>query len=151
LSIPLSSDIAIVIPEEAPIKLPWFQIKTEEEMRKISAYDDICICSYPGGDQSLDITKKYGLRLKPLMQFGRISRFVPSDQSLVSICSSNRYNRHRRLKRFPLQTSIGGTISVTFFPLWDLTFWRNISSSFENLCFFYATSCLKARTHLWNA
>lgn len=101
---PQSSYLAIVIPSKSVNSLPSIEIKTEVEMRKMSTYDDICICSYPGGDQSLDITKKYGLRLKPLMQFGHISGFLPTD--------ADRYP-------YAIQTDIIGTGGSSGSPIVD--------------------------------
>ena len=69
------------MPKESVNNLPLVEMKSEEEIRKMSTYGEICICSYPGGDQSLDIFKRYGLRLTPLMQFGHISGFLPTDEA----------------------------------------------------------------------
>jgi hypothetical protein len=43
-------------------------------------FDEMCICGYPSGKYTLDIEKKYtGLRFSPIVQVGKITLFLPSD------------------------------------------------------------------------
>ena len=53
---------------------------------KPKLYDEICMCGYPAGRQSLDPekdpdTRHPGSRFSPVMQFGRIAGFMPTDNS----------------------------------------------------------------------
>lgn len=59
--------------------LPFLEIKKPE---KLNLYDEIVMCGYPSGDQSLDLKRKFsGIRFSPIMQFGKISGLMPSDNS----------------------------------------------------------------------
>jgi V8-like Glu-specific endopeptidase len=68
-------DIALMIPLiEQDTK--YFEIKTDP----LKVYDDVCICGYPGGNASLNISNdRYNFRFSPMVQFGRISTLIPFD------------------------------------------------------------------------
>ena len=50
---------------------------------KLQIYKDIMLCSYPNPTDSLIIFNKFhsysGLRFSPILQFGRITAFMPED------------------------------------------------------------------------
>ena len=59
--------------------LPFLEIRKPEEP---NLYDEIAMCGYPSGDQSLDLKRKFsGIRFSPIIQFGKIVGFLPSDNS----------------------------------------------------------------------
>lgn len=59
--------------------LPFLEIKKPEEP---NLYDEIAMCGYPSGDQSLDLQRRFsGIRFSPTIQFGKVVGFLPSDNS----------------------------------------------------------------------
>jgi hypothetical protein len=83
---------------------PFLEIKKDY---KLNLYDEVCICGYPSGEQSLDLEGKFsGLRLSPVTQFGRITGFMPTDGTPIP---------------HGLQTDIIGTSGSSGSPIVDLT------------------------------
>ena len=78
---PTDPDVAIVIPGDGIDEMggtPFVRIRRPTE--KITLYADIVMCGYPAGDESLDIFRKHiGLRLSPIIQFGHLTGFMPTD------------------------------------------------------------------------
>ena len=68
-------DIALMIPL-IEVDTNYFEIKTDP----LEIYDEVCICGYPGGNASLNMSnEKYDFIFSPLVQFGRISTLIPFD------------------------------------------------------------------------
>lgn len=76
-------------PRDFDIAIGKFLYKTDDfpflEIKKPGEsilYNEIAICGYPNGDQSLDLKRKFsGIRFSPIIQFGRIVGLLPSDNS----------------------------------------------------------------------
>jgi hypothetical protein len=78
---PTDLDIGIGSIEKSKVDHLPFMTSSKPEL-----YDEICMCGYPAGRQSLDPekdpnTKHLGSRFSPVMQFGRIAGFMPTDNS----------------------------------------------------------------------
>jgi len=83
--------------------LPFIEIKKPE---KLNLYDKVAMCGYPSGDQSLDLKRKFsGIRFSPIIQFGRISSLLPTDNSP---------------EPYGIQTDIVGTGGSSGSPIIDL-------------------------------
>jgi hypothetical protein len=70
-------DIALMIPK-IYINTKYLEIKIDP----LEIYSEVCICGYPGGNNSLyiaDPKKQYSYRFSPMMLFGRISTLIPFD------------------------------------------------------------------------
>jgi hypothetical protein len=73
---PINMDIGVATIADRT-KLPCLEIKTPFASR---LYDEIALCGYPAGNQSFAVVKReVGIRLSPILQFGRISGFMPTD------------------------------------------------------------------------
>jgi hypothetical protein len=60
--------------------LPYFQVRKSD----VTLYEEVAMCGYPRGSQSLNFTTAYvGIRLSPVIQFGRIVSIFPVDNSPV--------------------------------------------------------------------
>ena len=58
---------------------PYIEIK---EKSKLELFDDVWICGYPSGEQTMDLTKKFtGWRFSPVIQLGKITAFMPTDET----------------------------------------------------------------------
>lgn len=57
--------------------LPYLEV----EPSKNEITDEILMCGYPGGDQTFSLTRSddFGMRVSPVLQFGRISGFMAHD------------------------------------------------------------------------
>jgi hypothetical protein len=82
---PLDPDIGVIIPGEGVDDIggtPFLNIK--QSPATLDLYQNAIICGYPSGDQSLDMFRRHiGLRLSPIIQFGRITGFMPTDDVKV--------------------------------------------------------------------
>jgi hypothetical protein len=77
---PEDPDIGYAIPNER-LNVPYLDFKRDG---KSDLYSEICICGYPAGGQSLDPEKKFGgIRFNPVVQFGYISGYMATDNSIV--------------------------------------------------------------------
>lgn len=72
------ADVAVCRIEGKYDKLPFLQFK---EPSKSKLYSEILICGYPGGNMTFNLNKKDGVRTSPLIQTGRLSSFMPSDNT----------------------------------------------------------------------
>jgi len=53
-----------------------------DKATKINVFDEVFMCGYPGGDESLrPHDKLYGYRMSPILQHGRIASLLPVDYS----------------------------------------------------------------------
>ena len=53
-----------------------------DKATKINVFDEIFMCGYPGGDESLrPHDKLYGYRMSPILQHGRVASLLPVDYS----------------------------------------------------------------------
>jgi hypothetical protein len=60
--------------------LPYLQVRKSD----VTLYEEVAMCGYPRGSQSLNFTTAYvGIRLSPVIQFGRIVSIFPVDNSPV--------------------------------------------------------------------
>lgn len=60
-------------------KLPYLNF---DKPTKIGVFDEIFMCGYPGGGFSMRTDDQiYGNRFSPVLQYGRISSLLPTDQS----------------------------------------------------------------------
>jgi S1-C subfamily serine protease len=72
-------DVAVLRPMDKDIKdIPFLQIKNKDTPQ-VNLYDEVAMCGYPGGKHSLNVSELLELRLSPIMQFGRISGLLPTD------------------------------------------------------------------------
>jgi hypothetical protein len=75
----LDLDVCIIRLVENDLKLPYLEFRKSE---KFELYSEITMCGYPSGDQSLNpIERNRGIRFSPIMQFGRVAGFMPTDHS----------------------------------------------------------------------
>jgi hypothetical protein len=85
LSRPIDPDIGVVIPGEGIDHLggtPYVSLR--QPSMGISLYTDIIMCGYPAGDESLDMFRiQRGLRVSPVIQFGRLTGLMPTDDVKV--------------------------------------------------------------------
>lgn len=89
-----------IVPE---VQLPFLEIKKYEE---IELYEEIVTCGFPTGIQAFTLSTKYlGSRINPIIQFGRIVSFFPTDGSPVPNA---------------IQTDIVGTVGSSGSPIVDL-------------------------------
>lgn len=70
-------DVALLVPT-------IFQNKNYLEIKNdpLELYSEVCICGYPGGNQSLaisDTSLQFDYRFSPMTEFGRISSLIPFD------------------------------------------------------------------------
>lgn len=72
---PENIDIGIGIPKDYSKTVPFLEIKKP----KSSLYDDLIMTGYPAGNSSLNLGEDGEMRLSPIMQFGRITGFMPTD------------------------------------------------------------------------
>ena len=102
--LPDTFDVGIAITKNVQHKpLPYLRIK---KLSSSKLFDEVVMCGYPMAEQSLAIMiDGSGVRLSPIMQFGRISGFIPVDNSQDP---------------FGLQTDIIGTGGSSGSPLVDL-------------------------------
>lgn len=99
---PQDVDICIGKFIKKPDSFTFLEIKKPS---KLNLYDEIAMCGYPNGDQTLDLEKRFmGIRFSPVMQFGRISGFMPTDNVPIP---------------FGVQTDIVGTGGSSGSPLVD--------------------------------
>ncbi|MGI0013183.1 MAG: S1 family peptidase [Nitrososphaera sp.] len=76
----LNLDIGIAKLMDHKFDLPFLEFK--EPTAALQLYDEVVMCGYPSGDQSLNVTRlEEGIRFDPILQFGRISNFLPTDNS----------------------------------------------------------------------
>lgn len=74
-------DIA-VFRVEPKIEIPFLGIR---EPSSLELYEDVAMCGYPSGMQSLNWSTSYiGARFSPLVQFGKIVNFLPTDDSPIA-------------------------------------------------------------------
>jgi hypothetical protein len=82
---PFDPDIGVIIPGEGVDDIggtPFLNIKQPPAI--LDLYQNAVMCGYPSGDQSLDMFRRHiGLRLSPIIQFGRITGFMPTDDVRV--------------------------------------------------------------------
>jgi S1-C subfamily serine protease len=72
-------DVKVACPIEPHSRLPYLAIKKPS---KLNLYDEIVMCGYPSGSQSLNFTTDYlSVRLSPTVQFGRIVGVMPIDEA----------------------------------------------------------------------
>lgn len=99
---PEDPDIGWAIPNQK-LNVPYLDFKGDGNS---DLYDEICICGYPGGSQSLDPDKKHGgMRFNPVAQFGHIGAYMSTDNSLVP---------------YGVQTDIVGTAGSSGSPILEL-------------------------------
>ena len=99
---PEDPDIGYAIPNEK-LNVPYLDFKQED---RIDLYSEICVTGYPAGSQSLDPQKKHGgIRFNPVVQFGRVSGYMPHDYSRVP---------------YAVQTDIIGTAGSSGSPIVEL-------------------------------
>jgi len=96
-------DIGIGIPKDYSKTVPFLEIKNPSSS---NLYHEIIMSGYPGGDKSLNINENDGMRLSPITQFGRITGFMPTDNTPIP---------------WGLQTDIIGTGGSSGSPLVDLS------------------------------
>lgn len=59
--------------------LPYLQVK---KPTKLEIYEEVLMCGYPRGDFTMNIfDKKFGKRISPIIQTGRISSLMPADNT----------------------------------------------------------------------
>jgi S1-C subfamily serine protease len=75
---PDDSDVAVCRIEGNYGDLPYLKFK---EPSKLALYSELLICGYPGGNMTFNLDKKHGIRTSPLVQTGRISSLMPSDNT----------------------------------------------------------------------
>lgn len=75
---PADSDVAVCRIEGNYGNLPHLKFK---EPSKLELYSELLICGYPGGNMTFNLDKKHGIRTSPLVQTGRISSLMPSDNT----------------------------------------------------------------------
>jgi len=73
-------DIGIGIPKDYSKTVPFLEIKNPSSS---NLYHEIIMSGYPGGDKSLNINENDGMRLSPITQFGRITGFMPTDNTPI--------------------------------------------------------------------
>lgn len=81
--LPEEHDIAICRIEGKWERLPSLQLR---KPMKLNVFENILICGYPGGIQSLNISdKRFGKRTNPLIQSGKIASIMPNDYTAEPI------------------------------------------------------------------
>lgn len=82
---PVIPDLGIAKVQKGREKYPFLKIRTTDIFEKpIEIGEEIVLCGYPAGEQSLSlhVGKDIGLRFSPVMQFGHIAATLPFDDSL---------------------------------------------------------------------
>lgn len=99
--LPQDHDISICRLYGKGIRMPFLELKKS----KMNVYEEIFMCGYAGGDFSLNIfDKKAGQRISPILQTGRISSLMPTDNAKYP---------------FGIQTDIIGTGGSSGSPIID--------------------------------
>jgi len=75
---PDDADVAVCRIEGNYGSLPYLKFK---DPSKLELYSELLICGYPGGSTTFNLDKKSGVRTSPLIQTGRISSLMPSDNT----------------------------------------------------------------------
>jgi S1-C subfamily serine protease len=79
-TMPDDIDIAVCKILKKAADLPCLQVRKSD----VALYEYVAMCGYPRGSQSLNFTTAYiGIRLSPVIQFGRIVSLFPVDNSPV--------------------------------------------------------------------
>jgi len=77
--IPQDHDIAIARLAGKYDNLPHLNFK---EPSKLSVFDEVFACGYPGGDFTMNFRdKKHGMRVSPIVQYGHVGSLMPSDKT----------------------------------------------------------------------
>lgn len=84
-------------------KCTYLPIKNPDQ--QLDLYSDVIMCGYPRGEETLDVNGQYSVpRFNPVVQFGKISGFMPTDD---------------HPSRIALQTDIVGTAGSSGSPIVD--------------------------------
>jgi len=76
-------DVGLIIPREQGEYQEVKDIRHLEMKNKPfrpRLYDKMCICGFPGGAQSLQLQREYGMRFSPTLQFGHLTGLMPFDE-----------------------------------------------------------------------
>lgn len=72
-------DVKVACPINPYSRLPYLAIKKPS---RLNLYDEIVMCGYPSGSQSLNFSTDYlSVRLSPTIQFGRVVGIMPIDEA----------------------------------------------------------------------
>lgn len=74
---PSDLDVSLLYSDKEIKGRQYLEIKTIDQNL---LYKKICICGFPMGNSSFSMNKNEGIRFNPIIQFGRLSGFMPFDE-----------------------------------------------------------------------